>query len=484
MSAPTAPLSNTPSIVPRTHRPIARPSRTKISPRPTGRPSDLPISLTPTTRPVVSDPTAGPFEVPTTNITSVAPSQVSTSTRPSRMSSPPRPSHLPGTPRPTHVQPSGFPIESSIGPTFMQPSRIPASLNPTPPQVSSGPTTRPSSIPITPRPSLRPASGAPSLPTSKPTMQPTQPINGVCTIELKTTCDACQRLPSIDPVCKGRPTSLVMRYNGGPCADSATTQKISCFDFGTTPTQPGSRVYIVVMYRKLVYFRGWVNVGGDFVIKSPSGAKLGASQSIVIYKSKDLSPGNVLQSLVYVGDCSEPLSLQSHFGASRVVGFSVNGTTTKAFVDLAATHVIKVPPTSASRARLRSLTTASRFQTYNLTSQVRGRTILVGNSYAVNFNLTVDLTNRQEFKFLSTVVGVSSDKSTCSNTSLLTFPPAAISPQSIGDVSSLLTVQGEAALPENVTDKTTSTNDDQASTTLINHGTHHRRRNRSIRGVT
>ena len=89
-----------------------------------------------------------------------------------------------------------------------------------------------------------------------------------------------------------------MRFVGGSCQDSTTTQDIACFDFGTISQEPGTRAYIVVQFGQTVYFSGFVRVGQDYVIQAPNGGTLGQSQSIVVYRSDDLSPHNLLQSLV------------------------------------------------------------------------------------------------------------------------------------------------------------------------------------------
>ena len=221
-----------------------------------------------------------------------------------------------------------------------------------------------------------------------------------------------------------------MRFVGGSCQDSTTTQDIACFDFGAISQEPGTRAYVVVQFRQTVYFSGFVRVGQDYVIQAPNGGTLGPSQSIVVYRSDDLSPNNVLQSLVYVGDCSEPIRLKDRFGASQVVGFRVDGESTNAFESLTVTQQVRVPSTSNSAVELVSLATQSNLRTFNLTDTVAGTNLQIGQATAFNFDVTVDVTIPREYNFVSAVSARTNDGATCSSVSLYSFRTPALNTQS------------------------------------------------------
>jgi hypothetical protein len=224
-----------------------------------------------------------------------------------------------------------------------------------------------------------------------------------------------------------------MQFLGGQCNLSNTTQTIPCFDFGNgPPTASGSRAYIVVTHNTSTYFSGWVHVNETYVIKSSSGGGglIGGSMSIVIYKSAQLTPGNVLQSLIFVGNCvDQPLLIQERFGASQVKGFLVNGSSTQAIQTLQLNLTVSVAATSVSVAAtsvtLRTLQTQSNAAgNLNLTQTVSGRTVVPGGHESVGFDIQIDATVPKTYNFVSTVTGVSNTtrgQSTCTNVSDYSF---------------------------------------------------------------
>ncbi|GKY98231.1 hypothetical protein MPSEU_000780800 [Mayamaea pseudoterrestris] len=383
-SSPTKELTNAPRT--------KRPRRPRVTPRPTNPPR--------TNRPTNSPRT----KIPTNIVPSAKPVQ-NPSVSPNR-----RPSDAPTTGSPSRVPKTGAPM--ILQPPTSTPSSTPMSALPTrspsftPVTQTKRPTSRPTEPPATKRPTMGPGTSRPTLrPTEVPTDQPfrSPTAAATCEIELDTRCEECESLPIINPVCSDTPTQIVMRLEGGTCADSQTPQDFVCFDFGTISRAPGTRVYVMVQFRQTVYFSGFVRVGQDFIIQSPNGGTLGSSQSIVIYRSDDVSPGNVLQSLVYVGDCSEPLRLKSQFGASQVIGFTINGDATNAFEDLTVMQRVRVPTTSASNVELVSLATQSNIRTFNLTDIVAGDDLQIGQATAYNFDITVDLTIPRDYNLVSAV---------------------------------------------------------------------------------
>jgi hypothetical protein len=78
---------------------------------------------------------------------------------------------------------------------------------------------------------------------------------------------------SLDNDCRGRPTEITFRYNGGDCRQSENLQdrqKHKCTDFnGGPPLQPGAQSYITVtaLGGSDLYFAGPVKAGEEYTFK-------------------------------------------------------------------------------------------------------------------------------------------------------------------------------------------------------------------------
>ena len=215
-----------------------------------------------------------------------------------------------------------------------------------------------------------------------------------------------------------------MLYKGGGCNQTVTNQQVPCFDFQGGPSaEPGSEGFVVVTFQSTVYHSAWVTIGSQYRIRDPNGGELGASQSIVVYQSEDLSPSNVLQSLIFDGSCTESLQLMDQYGASQVVGFTVDGIATSAFFNATIDLGISVP--SASPAlRLAQLVVDSSEGPFNLSDQVAGAVLEGGQRESADFSLTLDLTVPRNVLFLSTVLARNVDSSSlnCTAESFLSVP--------------------------------------------------------------
>jgi hypothetical protein len=179
---------------------------------------------------------------------------------------------------------------------------------------------------------------------------------------------------------------------------------------------------VVVAFQDAIYHQAFVSVGEQYTIEDPSGGVLGAPQSIVVYRSEDQSPSNVLQSLLFDGDCSETLELLNQFGASQVVGFTVDGKTTQAFLNATIELNITVP--SGPDVRLESLLVSSTTGNFDVSGQVAGTTLSSGDRESASFTVNLDLTVPRVVLFLSNVTGTNANDASlsCSAESLISIP--------------------------------------------------------------
>ena len=165
----------------------------------------------------------------------------------------------------------------------------------------------------------------------------------------------------------------------------------------------------------------------------------------MIYNSENLTPSNVLQSLVFDGSCGETLQLKNRFGASEVVGFTVGGNTTSAFFNASIEFDISVPRTSPA-TQLESLFVESSEGSFNLTQQVSGTVVDPGQSETTSFSLTLDVTNSRNVLFLSTVTAQNANGPItgleCTAESFLSFPVGTTDDVSQGNIqnSSIVTI--------------------------------------------
>lgn len=214
-----------------------------------------------------------------------------------------------------------------------------------------------------------------------------------------------------------------MKYTGGGCNQTVTTQQIPCFDFqGGPSSEIGSEGFVVVTFQDAIYHQAWVSVGSQYTIQDTTGAVLGAPQSIVVYQSEDQDPSNVLQSLVFDGSCSETLELLNQFGASQVVGFTVDSKTTQASFNPTIELEISLP--SGPDARLDTLLVSSSEGTFDVSGQIAGSTLSAGDSETASFTVDLDLTVPRVILFLANVTATNVDDPDlgCGAESFLSIP--------------------------------------------------------------
>ena len=391
--------------------------RTEVTSMPTTKPTRRPSTSTPTRRP---RPTRSPTDQPTRR---------------------PRPTLSP-TDRPTRQ-----PRAPTVNPTRTPPTDGPT-LAPTPginqPTVfpSVKPTLAPTEVPST-QPTRRPTRRPTQVPTERPTRRNTAPPTSsptpeTCEVDLATSCTNCAGKTFVNTECQGRPSQLFMRYTGGDCSQTSTTQSVPCFDFGPgPPTEPGTESFIEVSFDETIYFSGWVAVGSDYVIENSSGGLFRSPISILIFNSNNTVPDNLLQTLFFDADCSEPLFLKDQIGASQIVGFTVNDETTMAFLDANIALDVSVPSTSPA-VELERLFSESNFGLFNLTNSTQGTVVNPGGLFLTSFDVTIDVTVPGNAEFLSTVLGRTSGGAQCGATDFFSFPYGPI------DSPGLIESQGES----------------------------------------
>jgi len=222
-----------------------------------------------------------------------------------------------------------------------------------------------------------------------------------------------------------------MLYTGGNCSQSTVGQDIPCLDFGSgPPVEPGTESYILVTANEVTYHAAWVPVGSQYSIQDPSDGVLPPFLSVIVSTSEEVTPDNVLQSLLFFADCSEPLVLKDQIGASQLLAFTVNGETTEAFFDANIALEVSVSDSSPG-VILKQLFSESNFGLFNLTENTTGTVIDSGNSFDTSFTVTLDLTVSGDATFLSTVTAETSPGAQCDAVSFLSIAYGPIEEQNI-----------------------------------------------------
>lgn len=315
------------------------------------------------------------------------------------------------------------------------PRTLPPLLPPTSAPVSP-PTPPPASPPISPPVSVSPTVKPPSSPTaiSSPTRPPSPNLS--CLLDLNLDCQppegatSCNKIPPVVTQCLQRPTEITMLLYGGNCSQSFNMQSsilFRCFDSKSgPPTTPGSQVFIVATDTKgqgITYFSGFVNIGTTYTL-SDNGNQVDANMNITIYSSSNLSPTNVLETLVYHSSCSSRnLFLGDRFGASQLVAFRNNAQgDISLFQNANFQFSIKLPFTLTGSATLTSLVSVTNFLgVLNFTRQVAGLKVSAGQEIILSQPIPLDLTERRRYTAVTTLTGVISTGQSCSASDVTTF---------------------------------------------------------------
>jgi hypothetical protein len=301
------------------------------------------------------------------------------------------------------------------------------------------PPTNSPTFPPTKAPTYRPTKSPSFPPTKAPVRPPTQSPVSVCTIRLDTRCVVAGNStqagrPCETPFlgiesCKERPTSAVMLFNGGGCAQSDNTQGLlfSCVDMnGGPPVNEGERAYIEVTDIKgnqIDYFSGVVEVGNTYRIND-NNERFEADMFITIYTPDQRT---VLQSVQFHSSCSRNLELKNRFGASQLVEFTndLQGTVS-CFVTFSFTLTISVPisATTTQPIVLTRLTATTNFAgNLDLTTEVAGLTIAPGSApLLVTLEGVIDASSQMRYTLMFYVEGaVAATGQKCTGSETLSF---------------------------------------------------------------
>ena len=379
-------------------------------------------------------------------------------------SSPPSPGPSPEPSSPPSPEPSSPPSPAPSAQPSPEPSSPPS---PAPsPEPSSPPSPAPSSpptpnpTPLTPEPSPQPSSPPTPAPSVPPTPNPSPapspaPTSGIvpspaptdaCELGLSISCsppldaESCDTIPPFLTICRERPFEMIFRYNGGDCSGSFNIQPDTlfiCEDFGAgPPTQDGEVSYIMAfeLGGGEVYFSGFSEVGGEFTMLAEQ--KFTANMNVTIYDPKGfdnaddiVKPENILQTLVYHSSCSQNLFLKDRFGSVQLVVFvnEEQGTVT-CFQNATLGFDIEAPVdiVGDGPVELTALTVITNIDNgnggiYDLTDKVEGVIVSEGMPFSVTVTITLDLTVRQKYTALSTVVGKTDEGKRCFGTDFYEF---------------------------------------------------------------
>ena len=224
---------------------------------------------------------------------------------------------------------------------------------------------------------------------------------------------------------------MVFLFNGGDCDQSFNVQadKFFCNDFnGGPPTERGEKAYIVVTDIKeqgIIYYDDWATVGETFTL-SDGGNNFQADQFITIYSSDDTSdPANILQAIQYHSSCSSNLFLKDRFGATQlVIWINEEQGVVSCFANQTFDLDITIPiDIVGGPATITSLTVASNIDPFffNLTDKVAGIEADAGDTLSVSIAVPIDLTAKQTYNLLVTVMALTQLGQTCRATDLVTF---------------------------------------------------------------
>lgn len=267
-------------------------------------------------------------------------------------------------------------------------------------------------------------------PTPFPTVMPSPPPSpaptSACVIDVKI--DGCPAPNiSLDNNCEGRPQTITFKYTGGDCAQSRnfqSRQKFMCTpaEGPSAPTTKGTVNYIEAVPRGGgdLYFAGNVAVGDNYILnENKQFDKLSADMTITIFESQG---GAVLQTVDVHLSCSQALFLFDKFGANQVVRWvETDGrvveaqafVTTDDFVLNLETSEVTGSGGPITLTEMSVLTNAQDLP-IDYTPQVAGKQLIPGQPINLpGFQLDIDLTQRTEYTFFTTIIGQTSDGTPC-----------------------------------------------------------------------
>jgi len=131
-----------------------------------------------------------------------------------------------------------------------------------------------------------------------------------------------QEQPPISCCVDGRPTGLLMEYTAAGCGATRHSQepgKVSCADSGPLP----DLAYIIANDSDSptsgrIWFSGWVNKGGLFLISAARGGAttLSTDTRLHIYNADPAAGGVRVEFVKFHTSCSQPLAVGDQYGSA------------------------------------------------------------------------------------------------------------------------------------------------------------------------
>ena len=321
-------------------------------------------------------------------------------------------------------------LEFTAGnPDPSRPPAVPETSAPILAPVSSTPV----ALPATPAPIATTIAPIAATVTAAPvTLAPVTITDAGCSVVINTTCSDkdgldCNDIIPLVTICQARPTSMVMKFNGGDCSQSFNIQNadlFQCSDFnGAPPTDEGAQSYIVftdIKGQGIIYYEGFAAVGSDILLEN-GGAQVDANMNVTIYSSDDKQPSSILQTMIFHSSCSRNLFLKDRFGSIQLVEFTnePQGTVT-CFIN--ATLTFSVVNQGSNDATFYSLVTESNiYGTLYFIDQVVGQEVATGATFETTTTILIDLTVQQDYTFETTLTGQAPGGAFCNATDVLEF---------------------------------------------------------------
>jgi hypothetical protein len=220
---------------------------------------------------------------------------------------------------------------------------------------------------------------------------------------------------------------MVFRYNGGSCQQSFNIQPAALFNCtdsnGGPPNTEGSQAFISITDGNglgNVYFSGFATVGDELTLEN-NGTLVDTSMNVTIYSSDNSSSSTLLQSIAFQTTCSRNLFLKDRFGSMQLLIF-VNGLQGVVSSMFEAIFDFFIVNTGDFPAELVSLVSVTNVGVLNLTDRVFGTELAPGEQLVLVENVVIDLTVRQTYTALTTVIGQTvGSEALCNDTDSLTF---------------------------------------------------------------
>lgn len=199
------------------------------------------------------------------------------------------------------------------------------------------------------------------------------------------------------------------------------TSQFQCIDFDTAAVSENVFLVVFDVTSGIVYESRFIAVGDEFSVQD-FGSE-GNVLNITTYASSDISPQNMIQTVVFDRSCSSPLSLADRFGSSQLVVYvnSLQGVVTSV---VQATYTISISVDSQDSAGVVTSLTSLLEETeiVDLTSAVDGSFVSLGQMVRVEQSVRVDLSsNRLVSNAVTAVVQRDVDGVECSASNLFQF---------------------------------------------------------------